>query len=287
VTLGRNDMILPHWAMVDFDQQGEITSRSFADRCEAAAAGSFAAIGIHLSLYRAERAAGRTDAELRALLDDHGIVLAELEGISLLGHEADDAVRAEVDALLDVVEALGGERCFAVARDGIDAAEYPDQFGWVCDRCADADVAVGIEFINLPGVSGLRTLRSVLDVADEAGRPNGGVMLDTYHFFNGPNGWDELERCPNERVIGIQFADGGIPPEVADYRVDTMSHRAPPGEGDFDLVGFVQTMDAIGVDCAYSVEVLDADLRGLSNVEVGTRLGDATRAVFAAARGQS
>jgi sugar phosphate isomerase/epimerase len=283
VPLGPHDLILPHWTMVDLGPEG-VTSHSIAERCEAAAVGGFAGIGIALSLYRAERAAGHTDNELRALLDDHGVVLAEIEGIGLSGREGDAMMRSDVDDLLALVEAVGGERCFVVARDGVDPDEYAEQFGWVCDRAAEADLDVGIEFIDLPGVSGLRTLRAALDVAEEAGRPNGGLMVDTYHFFNGPNEWRDLEECPGARVIGVQLSDGAVPRDVDDYREDTMSHRAPPGEGDFDLARFVRTVDEIGARCAYSVEVLDADLRALPVAEIGRRLGDATRSVLAAAR---
>jgi hypothetical protein len=57
-----------------------------------------------------------------------------------------------------------------------------------------------------------------------------------------------------------------------------------PGEGDADLVRFVRTMDAIGASCAYSVEVISREIVELSPVELGERLGNASRRVLEAAR---
>jgi len=58
----------------------------------------------------------------------------------------------------------------------------------------------------------------------------------------------------------------------------------PPGAGDFDLIRFVRTMDAIGAAVPWSVEVLSDDLAGRAPVDVGRVLGDATRAVLDKAR---
>jgi sugar phosphate isomerase/epimerase len=63
-----------------------------------------------------------------------------------------------------------------------------------------------------------------------------------------------------------------------------MHHRLPPGEGDFDLIRFVRTMDAIGARAPYSVEVLSDDLMALPPEEVGRRLGNAARHVLERAR---
>ena len=285
--LGPNDLILPHMAMVDVEPPMTFVSKSFEDRCVAAAAGGFAGIGIAHTLYYDEKAEGRTDADFRAMMRDHGVVLAEVESIGMTGPAERAAFEADVHAILTMVDALGGEEFFVVPRDNVSVDEHVETFGWVCDQCEGRGLRVGIEFMNIPGVSGVRDLRTARDVAERAGRPNGGVLVDTYHFSNGPNDWADLEALPGDLVKAIQFSDGAVPPAAPTYIEDTLHHRAPPGEGDFDLVRFVRTMDQIGASCAYSVEVLDADMRLLTVEELGKRLGDATRAVLAAARNES
>jgi hypothetical protein len=63
-----------------------------------------------------------------------------------------------------------------------------------------------------------------------------------------------------------------------------MHHRMVPGTGHFELVRFVNTLDAIGADAPWSVEVLSDDLAVRPVEEQGGLLGDGTRAVLGAAR---
>jgi len=54
----------------------------FAERVAAAAAAGFAAIGLDSRDYAACRADDHSDAEMRTVLDDHGIRVAELEFVA-------------------------------------------------------------------------------------------------------------------------------------------------------------------------------------------------------------
>ena len=65
-----------------------------------------------------------------------------------------------------------------------------------------------------------------------------------------------------------------------------MTHRRVPGEGDFDLVGFVRTLDGMGVDAAYAIEVISVELDELPVDQVVRSVADATRDVLARARGR-
>ena len=56
-----------------------------------------------------------------------------------------------------------------------------------------------------------------------------------------------------------------------------------PGDGDFDLTGFLRLVGEMGVCLPLSVEVMSDDLQPWSAGEVARRLAEATRAVVAAA----
>ena len=43
---------------------------------------------------------------------------------------------------------------------------------------------------------------------------------------------------------------------VDDYKTDCTRYRVVPGEGEFDLVGFVRALDAAGADVPFEVEVI-------------------------------
>jgi sugar phosphate isomerase/epimerase len=66
---------------------------------------------------------------------------------------------------------------------------------------------------------------------------------------------------------------------------DTMLRRRLPGEGDLDLVGFLRTLEAMGVDCPVSVELFNPGFQALPAEEAARLAHDATRAVIAEARG--
>jgi sugar phosphate isomerase/epimerase len=81
----------------------------------------------------------------------------------------------------------------------------------------------------------------------------------------------------------IQLDDGPADPVDSDFVTDTMLHRLPPGDGDFDLVGFLTLLWGRGVQAPISVEVLSADLARKPAAEVARTLATATRTVINAA----
>src|SRR5271170_6423003 len=52
---------------------------AFAERLAAASAAGFAAVSLWGRYYAAARAEGLSDRDLRTMLDDHGLVVAELD----------------------------------------------------------------------------------------------------------------------------------------------------------------------------------------------------------------
>jgi sugar phosphate isomerase/epimerase len=89
---------------------------------------------------------------------------------------------------------------------------------------------------------------------------------------------------PGERVIDVQLNDGPLT-----RRIRTTTPIAPvtgscQGQGDFDLVGFIRTLDGMGVDVPISIEVISLELDQLPPVEAARRIADGARSVLAQAR---
>ena len=82
----------------------------------------------------------------------------------------------------------------------------------------------------------------------------------------------------------MQLNDGTIVPENPDYFEDNMANRRPPGEGEFDLVRFVRTLDHIGSRAPLAVEAISAELQSLPASEAARRLAEGTKSVLARAR---
>ncbi|MGE3836230.1 MAG: sugar phosphate isomerase/epimerase family protein, partial [Acidimicrobiia bacterium] len=134
---------------------------------------------------------------------------------------------------------------------------------------------------NIPDVATGRAL------VEAAGRPNGGLCVDSWHFTRGNPDWDALGDLPGELVKGIQINDGTIEPEDPDYLHDCIANRRLCGEGEFDLVRFVQTLDRIGAaEVPYSVEIISDALAQRPAPEVAELTARSTRELLEAARGR-
>jgi len=122
-----------------------------------------------------------------------------------------------------------------------------------------------------------------MEIVQQAGRPNGGIMLDTWHHFRSGHGSEELLTLPPEAIAAIQINDAS--PEPADNIVDeTMHGRLLPGEGAIDLIGIIRALDIIGCQAPIGVEVPSDELKKLPPFEVARRAGDAARAILAKER---
>lgn len=274
--LGPGDLILSHFSLGRF--------RPFEERVRAAAGAGFAAMGLYIGEYERLRAQGARDADLRGFLDQHGMRVVEIEalrGWSATGDERAAYLRTE-RAVFAMSDALGPAHHVQVIGPYTgtldDAAEA---FAGLCDRAAEHGLAAAIEF--LPEMSNIPDAATAMRIVTRAGRPNGGICLDCWHHFRGANDDDMLRSIPAERVFAVQFDDGPRQRVDPDYYTDCTRHRRVPGEGDFDLVGFLRLVGEMGVRLPLSVEVMSADLQPRPAAETARRLADATRAVMTAA----
>lgn len=289
--LGPADIVLGYTSMTRAASSSppwRLTSATFEERCSAASAGGFAGIGILMSAYERARAAGLSDADMRSMLSEHRLVVAELEGegLALCGPRGRNALTRELESVLQVADLFGVERIFLRGAPGYSTAEMSETLAAVGDRCASHGVIAALEFMDIPSLSGVPDVASAVDIVRGAERANCGVLIDVYHHVHGQgvNDWPSLEAVPGQLVAAVQISDSVVPRVVDDYLEATMFHRRAPGEGDVDLVRFVRVLDAIGAACPYSVELHPEEIAALPPVALGERLGTATRQVLAAAR---
>ena len=86
-----------------------------------------------------------------------------------------------------------------------------------------------------------------------------------------------------ERVVVIQVDDGPGRPVTDDYLDECTRYRSAPGQGDFDLDGFLRALLATGTTAPVSVEVLSDRNDQLPPAAVAEALATATRSVLQAA----
>src|SRR5262249_24035641 len=111
-----------------------------------------------------------------------------------------------------------------------------------------------------------------------ADRPNGGIVLDDWHWFRGSPVPAMLDGIPPERITVVQLCDGHAQP-VGSLMEATLDHRLLPGAGAWDLVGLLQQLRDLGVGAPISVEILSAELRRLRVDQAAAESFDAARSV--------
>jgi len=259
---------------------------SFADRVAAAATAGFAGVGVDSSDYAAMRAAGTSGAELCRVLDDHGMRALEIEfhfdwaHDGRRGRDARDreAVFHEMAALFAPDHLNVGE--LGAPGDAPPVEVLAERFGEVCDRAAQHGTRVAFEFLPWTAVPDLATAWEIVGRAD---RPNGGVLLDAWHYFCGNPDPVLLGSIPGERITGVQLDDADAT-RVGPLAEDTMLRRRLPGAGSFDLRGLVRILDEIGVEAPFSVEILSLEHQALPVDDAARRTYESTVAVLDAAR---
>ncbi len=269
---------------------GTVRPASFADRVAAAATAGFPAIGLAVPDYLALRAAGWTDRAMLDLLAEHGVRIDEVEVLfgfhaptgpaDLPGRPglvyADPEIERTAFHLADV---FGVRRAQAVGTldDRPLGPEVAEAFAALCDRAGAHGMDIALEFVPYSSVKDLRT---ALAIVEEADRPNGGLCIDTWHFFRGDPDLEALAAVPAGRIQMVQVNDGPAAPDDPDRMVDAVHGRRCPGEGDFDLAAFVDALDRPGVAPAISVEVYSDALHRRSSAEAARRAHDSTIALL-------
>jgi sugar phosphate isomerase/epimerase len=153
-----------------------------------------------------------------------------------------------------------------------------EAFAGIAARAAEHGLRAHLEFVPFMTVP---DARQALCIVEGAGRPECGLMVDSWHCFRGPTSFADLRALPGDRVLGLQVNDAPSEP-MPDPVVETLHHRLVPGEGAIDLVGWLGSLRAAGCRAPLTVEVFsDRLLAEHSPVEAAMRLGDAIRALRA------
>ncbi len=270
------DLIWSHFSRSRFGE--------FDERVAAASKAGFAGIGLYAPEYQRLRdEEGRSPADIRKQVEDHGLVVAEIEALkgwsSTSGPEA-DACRKMEDLAYEMADEFGCRYFQAVAPAEGSPAELGPAFAALCDRGAAHGLLVGIEFLPFTCVEDAADAKVLIDAAD---RPNAGCCVDIWHHTRGAADEEQIRALTAERIMAVQMNDGSLTPAIDDYYTDCLASRVPPGEGEFDCTGFVRLLTEIGVRAPISIEVCSTELWAGPADEAARRAADGMRAVLAEA----
>jgi sugar phosphate isomerase/epimerase len=268
---------------------GTVPQSTLRDRIVAAAQAGFAAISLFPHDYQSARDAGLSDADLRALLRDHDIAIAEID--PLLSWMPGDAAGAGVseegqrflaageETFYAIADALGARSINAALADPrpVELNAVADSFGALCERAAAHDLLVTLEF--LPWTT-LRDAATAAAVVERAGCDNGGVMLDAWHWFRSDA---PLASIPAARVFGVQLSDAPAQAE-ANLVDETLHRRRSPGTGDIDLANLLRHLATGACSAPIGVEVFSDVVAARPLHDTAQQMAHALRELLAASR---
>jgi sugar phosphate isomerase/epimerase len=280
------DLLASYWTIAGDVDPGtggrEWSLFDFRDRAEACARQGFKGMGLwHADV---EHILERYSlADMKGILDDNGIVHLELEFLQLGGWltgDGIDAAEAEKTRLLGWAEALGARHVKVGDFFGTPTTlgRATEVFAAVCADAQNAGTDILFEMMPFAMIDDFE--RSIAMCRD-AGAPNGGVMVDTWHMMKMGVSVDSIAALPPRYLRGIELNDGwNETPAGMTLAEETVLARQFPGEGDWDMPDFMAACMASGFDGPYGVEVINAENRARSLDELAAKAYSTTASMF-------
>ncbi|HWD25005.1 MAG TPA: sugar phosphate isomerase/epimerase [Acidimicrobiales bacterium] len=151
-----------------------------------------------------------------------------------------------------------------------------DSFASVCDEAAQYGIVATIEFCFGRMMNDLDTTARIIE---GAGRENGGILLDTFHYHRGPvDGAAQLERHAS-RVRMLHVSDTAMWP-WSDQRAERQHGRLLPGTGTTPLIEILRAVRDAGRNSPIGVEINNDALHAMPPVEAAKLAAAATRSIL-------
>ena len=206
-------------------------------------------------------------------LRGEGIRVYDIEFVTL----SEDFVPASLTPVLEAASALGAQR-LSVCGDDPDHARMTATFAALCDLAATFGMGVDLECMAWRRVS---SFPQAVRVVAEAGRPNGGVLIDALHLSRTGGTPQDVRRTPASLIRSAQLCDAVAERPSSNQAIiqEARSGRLPPGRSALPLRDLLDVLPEAAV---LSVEV---PMNGSTPPEQHVReIFTATQELFAACR---
>jgi sugar phosphate isomerase/epimerase len=257
---------------------GEQPRHSFVERCRAAAAAGFTGIGLHVDDLPRTVASGLDVSDMRAVLDDTGLRVVEIEFLDGWALDTDAAqLERTMRGIEAVADAFGGRHVSTgeFRGDGtLDLDVAASRLEKLARRLGRRGLQVAVEAFPWSALAGPTTVPELLRRVQA---PNVGQLIDVWHFFNNGGDPDTLEGP----IVAVQLNDGRR--VHGDFLVEARAARRLPGEGELDVTGLLQAVLRTGFSGPWCVEVNTPEFRALPVDEAPHRAAAAASAALDAA----
>jgi sugar phosphate isomerase/epimerase len=258
---------------------------SWRDRCAEVARAGFQGIGLwHADVSHQLETTSLGD--MKRIFDDAGLKYLEVEFLWEFFVPRGQAARADSDRLrrqlFDTAAAFDAHHIKVgnIPETVCELDRVIEEYAALCDDAAQhTNAKVAYEII--PFDPNVGTLDAGIRLVAETARPNGGLAIDTWHMGKLRIPPEELARIPDGQLAWVELSDGPVQ-YMEDPIDEVINHRRLPGEGEFDIPGYIEACRGLGYEGPWGVEVLSAALRALPLEEAVRRAYETTTAQFRA-----
>ncbi len=248
---------------------------SFPDMLQATRLAGFGGLTLRPHDVIVAGRSGTPPAAMRGMAADAGVKIVRLDPLSAwtaMGVADDTNLDTPPLEFFRLCRELGCSHASLNATfgsaDGIPLERIVADFAATCDLAAEFNVTCDLE--NLP-MWGVRTLRDALDIVEQAGRPNGGLVFDILHFVRSGSTLDDLEAVPGALIHTVQLNDGPLVLPGGVSLLQNCFDRLWPGEGEFPVTPVLQALARTGGLAQLNPEVFSPGNRHLSAAEIAAK----------------
>jgi sugar phosphate isomerase/epimerase len=268
-------------------------ARDYTSLLEIAAAGDFEHMTIKPFMISQLLSSGRTAEDIVAEARANKVTLTAMDGVSSwapLWYPADSLphIKARLDfpakECLDLAEAVGLQSILVAGvfdRGALPSDVLIKSFGDFCDEAAKRQMRVDLEFIPFWGIPDLPT---AWEIVRQANRPNGGILVDTWHLQKGSTDFEHdlqlLASIPRGVIQSIQIGDAKLKPQADSLR-EEIRFRLFPGDGELANDRILKVLATTGGIRWIGPEVFGAAINDLSNIDAGRRSKTSLQSVIA------
>jgi len=147
-------------------------------------------------------------------------------------------------------------------------------YGKLCDIGAQEGINVAFEFVGF--ACQMKDLKIAWKIVKESNRPNGGILLDTFHFYRGASRMEDLKNIPKDKILIVHVNDA----KEKNREGLTDLDRIMPGQGIIPLRDILSVLKHKGYEGYLSVEIFNEDYWADDPLKVAIQAREATENLF-------
>ncbi|WP_207459064.1 sugar phosphate isomerase/epimerase and 4-hydroxyphenylpyruvate domain-containing protein [Azospirillum sp. SYSU D00513] len=205
-----------------------------------------------------------TPRDVRRMAEDLGLQITlfqPIRDVEGTPRERRQLVLDRVERKMDVMGELGAEMallCSNVASDLLrDDEAAAEDLALVAERAARRGIRIGYEALAWGGH--VKTWRHAWSLVQAVNHPNLGLLVDSFHTLSLGDDPSGLASVPADRLFFVQLADA--PRLQMDVLSWSRHFRCFPGQGQFDLPGFLGPIVTAGYAGPISLEIFNDEFR--------------------------